>query len=771
MRHDSDAPSIIARSQHRFYVQVRRGRVILPLLLTLLFALLITGFRPATDVWHQAPQDLYDVRVNQATTADQHEPTLAVDPTNPNNLLAAAKDWRTGPKQVWYYRSTDAGRTWADGHLDIAGELQNQSDPVIAFDATGASYLTVIGYNQNDLTVGGIFVARTRDLGRTWDKPVLVSANSDKLFNDKQWLTVDRSNNPSTKGNIYLSWTLFTTISPNRERGDIVVSRSTDGGKTFSPYNVVSLPSQADNQGSYPAIGPNGEVYVLYYSDRLTEANEGNALYVAKSTDGGKTFPQVRKAASIARPRSPLPGSQFRIFVLPALAIDPKSGAVYATWNDYGAGNSDTMLVRSTDGGLTWNTPIRVNDDAASSNRDQFFSTVTVGSDGTVHLLWLDRRDDPANKLYAPYYARSTDGGSTFTRNAPASSTRSNPGVGFEGVLIGDYIALDVSADASRVYAAWVDTRNGDQDIYFSTFGAQSGPGVTAAPAAATLPPAIAVPSPQPLTGFTDEAFRLTWERTDRPVLQGRASRPWTWGPVSFAAALEAYSQGQNGTREVQYFDKTRMEINNPGGDRNSAFFVTNGLLVVELVSGRVQTGNEQFESPRPPAQVPVAGDLNSPDALTYASLAPVASLNGDKRAADRTGQGITAVLDRAGQVREDPTRAGTIKLVRYEANIGHNIPDVFWSFMNATGPVYNSRLQSYSDAQLLNWERDLGYPITEPYWTNVRIGGTSKWVLVQAFQRRVLTYVADNPPGWQVEMGNVGRHYYDWRYGQAARR
>ncbi|HYP19168.1 MAG TPA: hypothetical protein VEY08_03760, partial [Chloroflexia bacterium] len=305
----------------------------------------------------------------------------------------------------------------------------------------------------------------------------------------------------------------------------------------------------------------------------------------------------------------------------------------------------------------------------------------------------------------------------------------------------------------------------------FSTFGAQNGPGVTAAPTAATLPPAVAVPSPQPLTGFTDESFRLTWERTDRPVLQGRASRPWTWGPVSFAAALESYSQGRNRMREVQYFDKARMEINNPGGDRSSPFFVTNGLLVVELVGGRVQTGNEQFESPRPPAQIPVAGDLNSPDALTYASLAPVASLNGDKRAADRTGQGITAVLDRAGQVREDPSRAGAIKLVRYDANIGHNIPDVFWNFMNSTGPVYNSRLQNYSDAQLLNWERDLGYPITEPYWTNVRISGASKWVLVQAFQRRVLTYVADNPPGWQVEMGNVGRHYYDWRYGQGVRR
>ena len=106
------------------------------------------------------------------------------------------------------------------------------------------------------------------------------------------------------------------------------------------------------------------------------------------------------------------------------------------------------------------------------------------------------------------------------------------------------------------------------------------------------------------------------------------------------------------------------------------------------------------------------------------------------------------------------------MKLALYEPHLGHNIPDVFWAFMNATGPIYNGRFNTYSNGKVLDWVSALGYPITEPYWTNVKIGGVQKSVLVQAFQRRVLTYVADNPPGWQVEMGNVGRHYFDWRYG-----
>lgn len=763
-----------------------------------LVLLLVAGLLPfvgAAAGSTAAPGDVMDAHANQVTVADQHEPTLAVDPTNPNNVLVAAKDWRTGPKQVWYYRSTDGGRTWLDGNADTgASELPNASDPVLAFDATGTAYLSYIGYNQNDLSVGGIFVSHSTNAGQSWEKPVLVAANDELTFHDKEWITVDRSDNPATRGTIYVSWTLFKTINPRSERGDIVVSRSTDGGKSFSAPVRASLPAQDETQGSYPAIGPDGELYVLYYSDSGgSNAGGGQGLFIAKSADGGATFGAATRVSSVSRPPSPLPGSAFRVFVLPALAVDPNSGALYATWNDSRNGDSDVMLARSTDGGATWTQAQRVNNDPARPRHDQFFPAVAVGRDGAVHLLWLDRRDDAANNLYLPYYAISTDGGATFAQE-PLSRTPSDPAIGFQGTLIGDYISLDTSFDGSKVYAAWVDTRNGDQDIYFASFGAKAGP--ESPPPAATRPAPAAVPSPQPLTGFFDTAFLRKWQRTDRPVLLGRANRPWVWGPVSFAAAREAYAQGRGGARAVQYFDKARMEINDPGGDLTSRFFVTNGLLVVELVSGRIQTGNNEFEPARPPAQVPVAGDPDSPDALTYASLAPVASLSGNNRAADRTGQQVTAVLDRSGTTREDPARAGSVRIARYEPVLGHNIPSVFWDFMNQEGPVQisspganlsagseeereagagaaagsstNLTMQTIPIGQerILDWEVDLGYPITEPYWTNVKISGASKWVLVQAFQRRVLTYVADNPPGWQVEMGNVGRHYYAWRYG-----
>jgi hypothetical protein len=742
-------------------------------------AFLIGAARGAPAEQAQSAGSVFDVRANQNTAADQHEPSLAVDPTNPNNVLAAAKDWRTGPKQVWYYRSTDGGSTWSDGYPDLMPvELPNQSDPVVTFDADGRAYLAVLGYNQNDFGVGGVFVARSEDKGRTWGKATLVHPNTDTVFNDKEWMTVDRSHNAATRGTVYVTWTRFTQVSPRSERGEIVISRSIDGGATFSQPRSVSAPAQSNVQGSYPAVGPDGAVTVLYYDgdsaaeqeeapggDELVLQQPGGALYVVRSTDGGATFGSPVLVASVVRPPSTLPTSGFRIFVLPTLAVDPNSGMLYATWNDYASNDSDVLLSSSRDGGANWSRPVRVNDDTTGS--DQFFPTAVVASDGSLHVTWLDRRGDPANVRYVPYYARSTDGGATFSRNVPLSATSSDPAVGFEGTLIGDYNAIDVSADGSRVYTAWVDTRGGDQDIYFAAF--PNNPDLPSVPVATPPPPAgtpFAVPSPQPLTGFTDRAFIARWERADRPVLRGQTQRPWLWGPVSFAAAHEEYQQGAGGGREVQYFDKARMEINNPSADWTAPGYVTNGLLVVELISGRIQVGDSRFAPTRPPSSAPVAGDTGSPDALTYAALAPVASLANDNRAQDRTGQSVTATLDRNGSVGDDPSRAGVVTIARYEPTLGHNIPDVFWQYMNARGPVYNGRFGTLSDGPILDWISDLGYPITEPYWTPARIGGQPRNVLVQAFQRRVLTYVADNPPGWQVEMGNVGRHYFQWRYG-----
>src|SRR5688572_19980519 len=103
-------------------------------------------------------------------------------------------------------------------------------------------------------------------------------------------------------------------------------------------------------------------------------------------------------------------------------------------------------------------------------------------------------------------------------------------------------------------------------------------------------------------------AFQRTWQRPDQPVTAGQVSRTWMWGPEANGAAIEEpYSEAPNGTRIVQYYDKSRMEITDPNADPQALWYVTNGLLVVELMSGRLQIGHNTFEQ-HDPAVVNVAG-------------------------------------------------------------------------------------------------------------------------------------------------------------------
>ena len=266
--------------------------------------------------------------------------------------------------------------------------------------------------------------------------------------------------------------------------------------------------------------------------------------------------------------------------------------------------------------------------------------------------------------------------------------------------------------------------------------------------------------TPTATTDFADPAFQTVWQRTDQPVKAGTVSRTWLWGAAPFATAQEPYQQSPNGTRLVEYFDKSRMERTNPTGDRNSQGFVTNGLLVREMITGQMQIGDNQFQN-AVPAQIPMAGDPAStnPSAPTYASLQ---HLTGS--ATDRTGQPTDQFLAKDGTVSAAPANLSSLTVLATYNN-GHNIAEIFWQFMtNSRGPVIENGQTVTGD--VVDWIFSIGLPITEPYWTKALVGGVERDVLVQAFERRILTYTPANPAAYQVEMGNVGQHYYTWKYG-----
>ena len=120
------------------------------------------------------------------------------------------------------------------------------------------------------------------------------------------------------------------------------------------------------------------------------------------------------------------------------------------------------------------------------------------------------------------------------------------------------------------------------------------------------------------------------WNRTDQQVSDGRVSRTYLWGPEPFTGRYPGRLYGSpGGKRLVQYFDKSRMEINNPDGDKTNPFYVTNGLLARELMSGQLQLGDNMFET-REPANIGVAGDIDDTSGPTYKTL------NGLTKAAHR---------------------------------------------------------------------------------------------------------------------------------------
>ena len=254
--------------------------------------------------------------------------------------------------------------------------------------------------------------------------------------------------------------------------------------------------------------------------------------------------------------------------------------------------------------------------------------------------------------------------------------------------------------------------------------------------------------------------FQNTWERTDRPVAEQQVSRTWMWGPEAFTGPLnEPYAEAPGLFRTVQYYDKTRMEITHPDDDPTSIWYVTNGLLARELITGQMQFGDNSFQS-FDPAEVNVAGDADDPNGPTYGSFRRIG-----KPPLGLPEDPLITRISREGTLIEDPSLASHGIFATYGViETNHRVAEPFWQFMTSSGPVYNGGILTtatlFPDPFFAT-----GFPISEGYWANVKVGGEQRDVLIQCFQRRCLTYTPGNPPGFEVEAGNVGQHYYEWRY------
>jgi uncharacterized repeat protein (TIGR01451 family) len=226
-----------------------------------------------------------------------------------------------------------------------------------------------------------------------------------------------------------MSW---TDVNTSR----IVFSRSMDGNLTWSsPLQVAS----GGVQGSIPGTTPDGTVYVVFGRNIFYGPAPGT-IEVVKSTNGGASFGSPVVAASItAIPwglPNPFGGTNFRSPAsLPAFAVSPTNGNLYVAWADYRNGDADVYFARSTDGGATWEMPVRLNDDPLSNGIDQWQPQVSVAPNGRVAVMWFDRRLPCPDEAWIPpahiglynacidtFMTRSFDDGQTWVPNIRASA-------------------------------------------------------------------------------------------------------------------------------------------------------------------------------------------------------------------------------------------------------------------------------------------------------------------------------------------------------------
>jgi hypothetical protein len=402
----------------------------------------------------------------------QNETPIAVDPANPSRLLAGSNDYRHDLAACGIYASSDGGATWNDvgeGTTVPPGVVAG-GDAATAFGPDGVAYHVCLGFtpvtNATSTTV--LFVNRTSDL-RTLQPAgaviATVSGGTDPTFgyfNDKEFVAVDTRPGSPHRGRLYVTWTRFkfTRTDDGYVESPIVLSYSDDGGTTWNGPHPVSSPDLNFDQGSVPAIGPHGEVYVVFENGNGTGAN-GQAM-VAKSLDGGQSFSHPVKVDDIVEicdhlntdGRCAVKNSSWRVNSFPSIAVDA-AGTVYVVWGDYRRGNADVLFSRSTNGGQSFSHSVTVNSDL--SGADQFYPWVAVADNGAVQVEFQQRDDTPGNRLLNTFLATSMSGALGFGTQLRVSSGPTDPNIGFSGTFIGDYNGVAASAHAA--HPIWTDAR------------------------------------------------------------------------------------------------------------------------------------------------------------------------------------------------------------------------------------------------------------------------------------------------------------------------
>jgi hypothetical protein len=532
----------------------------------------------------------YQVNVNasgQNILGDAaNECSISVDPTNGNKMTIA---WRQFDNVTSNFRQAGWGYTTNGGiNWIFPGVLENnvfRSDPVTNSDEIGQFFYLSL---QSDINTSFFCddLWRSTNGGQSW---ILLSGERGGGGGDKQWFTIDKTNGPG-HGFQYQS-----DDGINCSGGGVEFQRSTNGGVTWqAPITIPHAPVYGTLD-----VDTNGNLFI---------GGEGSTFYCVRSSNaqiGGQTpvFDQstaVNMGGFLGSGGINPAGLDGMVF----LAVDRSSGAtnnniyMLASVVPSGRSTTDVMFVRSTDGGLTFSAPHKVNDDPVNPSKWHWFGTFSVAPNGRLDAVWYDTRNAANNTDSQLFYSWSTDAGVTWAPNA-AVSDAFNPFEGYPNQSkIGDYITIvSDNTGANVAYSATFNFNSSrgqhEEDVYYVRVAPSATSGINLVSAASRLTHGAAgtFDIAMPLTGVSgvEDRTSSTYNAVftfDAPVTSGEVtvlSGTATVGAISFSGnSMTAQLTGVTSAEVVT------LHVQNINGDGLPHGDVPFGFLTADVNSNRI---------------------------------------------------------------------------------------------------------------------------------------------------------------------------------------